>query len=430
MPQPIDLGYAAKLEPKLAVDYFRAKGYEITWNWQEADAAVHARAFTVAKAARLDILTTLQEQVDKANSAGITEREFINTLTPRLQEQGWWGKQIIVDRDGQAEQVQLGSPSRLATIYRTNVATAYQAGRYQQQLASADTHPYWQYIAIMDGRTRQSHAAMHGRVFRYDDPLWEKLYPPNDWGCRCRVRALTAAQVKRMGLTVESSTGAIRSQQVETGVDKRTGEIYQSETTTFQRGSQKMTTGAGWSNNAGQLAMGADISMARKLLALQNRELRQQVIQGLNNAPARQQAFAQWVGQVMTHRQTGHGQQSLGFVTDSLAQTIEQRFGQSAPRLLTVTETTLTSGGTLAEYQSLPAIISQPAAVMLDNNRQHLLYISATGREAGRTVVTVPVQQGSMENLTGHVVEVNAIPLAVLRTGLQNGRYALLEGQL
>ncbi|CDL79734.1 phage head morphogenesis protein [Xenorhabdus cabanillasii] len=430
MPQAIDLGYAAKLEPKLAVDYFRAKGYEITWNWQDANAATHARAFTVAKAARLDILTTLREQVDKANSEGITEREFINTLTPRLQEQGWWGKQVIVDSDGNAEQVQLGSPSRLATIYRTNVATAYQAGRYQQQLASADTHPYWQYIAIMDNRTRQSHAAMHGRVFRYDDPIWDKLYPPNDWGCRCRVRALTAAQVKRMGLTVESSTGAVSSQMVETGVDKRTGEIYQSETTTFRRGSQKMTTGAGWSNNAGQLAMGADVSLARKLLEMQNRELRQQVIQSLNNAPVRQNAFAQWVGQVMTSRQAGNSPQSLGFVTEGIALAIEQRLGQSAPRLLTVNETTLKSGLAMAEYQSLPAIVGQPAAVMLDKASQQLLYISAAEREAGRTVVTVPVQTGSMENLTGHAVQVNAIPPSVLRTGLQNGRYELLEGQL
>ncbi|ENS5449052.1 minor capsid protein, partial [Morganella morganii] len=287
MPEPVDLGYAATLEPELAVDYFRSKGYEITWNWQEANAATHARAFTVAKAARLDILETIRGEVDNAVSNGITQREFEKNLTPQLQKQGWWGKQVIVDSDGGAEMVQLGSPSRLATIYRTNVATAYQAGRYQQQLASTDTHPYWQYIAVMDGRTRKSHAAMHGRVFRFDDPIWEKLYPPNDWGCRCRVRALTAEQVRRMGLTVESSTGAISSQQVETGVDKRTGEVYEAETTTFKRGGQTMTTGAGWSSNSGQLAMGADISMARKLLEMQNRELRQQVIQSLNNAPVR-----------------------------------------------------------------------------------------------------------------------------------------------
>lgn len=48
--QTIDLAYAARLPPKEAVAYFRAKGYNITWNWYEQLADAHARAFTVAKA--------------------------------------------------------------------------------------------------------------------------------------------------------------------------------------------------------------------------------------------------------------------------------------------------------------------------------------------------------------------------------------------
>ena len=427
MPQPVDLGYAASLEPALAVDYFRSKGYDITWNWQEANAASHARAFTVAKAARLDILETIRGEVDNAVSNGITQRQFEQNLAPRLQEQGWWGKQVIVDSDGGAEVVQLGSPSRLATIYRTNVATAYQAGRYQQQLDSSETHPYWQYIAIMDGRTHKSHAAMHLRVFRFDDPIWDKMYPPNDWGCRCRVRALTAEQVKRMGLTVESSTGAIRSQQVETGVDKRTGEVYEAETTTFQRGGQTMTTGAGWSNNAGQMAMGADINMARKLMEMKDRALRQQVIQSVNNAPVRQKAFSDWVGKVMTSRPSDVGQQSLGFVSERVSEAVV-RSGQSAPGVLAVDSNTLKSGLTMAEYQALPGIIGRPAAVIMDKTGQQLLYVSATGREAGRTIVRVPVS-GQVSPVS-RAVEAENFPLQALQDGLRAGRYELIEGQL
>lgn len=427
MPEPVDLGYAATLEPELAVDYFRSKGYDITWNWQEANAATHARAFTVAKAARLDILETIRGEVDNAVSNGITQRQFEQNLTPRLQEQGWWGKQVIVDSEGGAEVVQLGSPSRLATIYRTNVATAYQAGRYQQQLDSSETHPYWQYIAIMDGRTRKSHAAMHLRVFRFDDPIWDKMYPPNDWGCRCRVRTLTAEQVKRMGLTVESSTGAIHSQQVETGVDKRTGEVYEAETTTFQRGGQTMTTGAGWSNNAGQMAMGADINMARKLLAMKDRALRQQVIQSVNNAPVRQKAFSDWVGKVMTSRQPNAGQQSLGFVSEQVSEAVA-RSGQSAPGVLAVDGKTLQSGLTMAEYQMLPGIIGRPAAVIMDKHSQQLLYVGTTGREAGRTVIRVPVS-GQVSPVS-RTVQTENLPLLALQDGLRAGRYELIEGQL
>ena len=57
--QTIDLAYAARLPPKEAVAYFRAKGYNITWNWYEQLADAHARAFTVAKATRMDVLTNL-----------------------------------------------------------------------------------------------------------------------------------------------------------------------------------------------------------------------------------------------------------------------------------------------------------------------------------------------------------------------------------
>ncbi len=440
MPQPVDLGYAATLEPKLAVDYFRSKGYVISWNWQETKAATHAQAFTVAKAVRMDVLTSIQSEVDRAASEGTTEREFIKTLTPRLQAQGWWGKQMIADSAGGIEEVQLGSPARLATIYRTNLATSYQAGRYQQQLGSTETHPYWQYIAIMDGNTRKSHAAMHGRVFRFDDPIWDTLYPPNDWGCRCRVRALTAEQVKRMGLTVESSVGAITTQTVESGVDKRTGEVYESDVTTFTRGKQRMTTGAGWANNAGQLAMGADVNMARKLVELQNRQLRQQVIQSLNNAPARQDAFSQWVGKVLTTRSPGSSVQPLGFMAEDIATAVEARTGKPAARLLAISEKELVQADrvkrkkkglslTLAEYQTLPRVVANPSAVLWDTQTQRLMYISGEAGSTLKTVVNAPWQTGRVDTLDV-VVTPQRVPLSALKQGMDSGQYELLQGAL
>ncbi|EEZ3485294.1 phage head morphogenesis protein, partial [Escherichia coli] len=108
MAQGIDLGYAATLPSKEAVAYFRAKGAHISWNWFETAADVHARSFTAAKVARLDVLTTLQAEVQRAVDEGISQKAFIRTLTPRLQKLGWWGKQIVVDSAGNAEEVQLG----------------------------------------------------------------------------------------------------------------------------------------------------------------------------------------------------------------------------------------------------------------------------------------------------------------------------------
>ena len=154
-----------------AVAYFRAKGYNITWNWYEQLTDAHARAFTVAKAARMDVLTTLRTEVDRAIHDGITRDEFINTLAPRLQKLGWWGKQIAVDSQGNAKAIQLGSPRRLALIYDVNTRAAYNAGRYAQMMNTADAFPYWQYVAVMDSRTRPAHAALNLMVFRFDDPF-------------------------------------------------------------------------------------------------------------------------------------------------------------------------------------------------------------------------------------------------------------------
>ena len=129
----LDLGHAITLPPRKAIAYFKAKGYQVSWDWWEVWQGTHAQAFTVAKAMRLDILQGIRSELDKTLAEGLTEHQFIKALSPTLQSQGWWGRQVIVDKQGEAQRVQLGSPWRLKTIYRTNMNTAYAAARYRQQ---------------------------------------------------------------------------------------------------------------------------------------------------------------------------------------------------------------------------------------------------------------------------------------------------------
>lgn len=212
------------LEPANAIAYLHAKGYAITWHWQDLLDQAHHQAFTVAKAMRLDLLSDIRAALETALQQGQTVKQFTANLTPTLQAQGWWGKQIIVAADGTAQPVQLGSPRRLNTIYQTNLQSAYMAGRKTSMQAATATHPYWMLISILDSKTRPSHRAMHGQVFRHDDPIWQTIYPPNGFNCRCRVIALTAAGVQRRGLTIQTSHGKTFTQTLETGVDKQTGE--------------------------------------------------------------------------------------------------------------------------------------------------------------------------------------------------------------
>ncbi|UVK85222.1 minor capsid protein [Pseudomonas sichuanensis] len=228
---PVDLKAIFGLEPAAAIAYLTGKGYAITWDWQDMLDAAHSQAFTVAKAMRLDLLSDIREALERAQKEGKTLRQFITELQPVLEQHGWWGKQVLVDSEGNAELVQLGSPRRLKTIYQTNLQSAYMAGRQATMEESVETHPYWRYVAVMDGKTRPSHAALNGVVYRHDDPVWFTIFPPNGFNCRCRVTALSAAAVKRRGLKLVSSNGNVRTETVEVGTNKRTGEIRTADIT-------------------------------------------------------------------------------------------------------------------------------------------------------------------------------------------------------
>ena len=255
MPRP-DLSYAIGLTPVEAVQYFRSKGIAVTENWHDLWQEAHARAFTVAGVAKLDLLQDIRGAVDTAIKEGRTERWFLNELAPILKKKGWWGKKEVTNPDtGEVRHVRQGSPSRLKLIYRQNTQSAYMAGRYKQQLENADSAPYLCYIAVLDQKTRPAHAALHNMVFRYDDPFWGAMYPPNGWNCRCRVAAYSESRLKRRGLKVSDSAGHMVTRVVET-VNRQTGEVIRRTVTGYRhggKGSLESFTDAGFSYNPGKV---------------------------------------------------------------------------------------------------------------------------------------------------------------------------------
>ena len=236
-----------KLPPALAIKYFTSKKNKLSWDWYEVWQNAHKKAFTVAKVTREDILKDIRSSLDKALVEGKTFHEFQKELKPILQKKGWWGEQFVVDSKGNAEKVQLGSMYRLKTIYRVNMQTSYQAGRYETQLDNAEDRPYWQYVAVMDSSTRPEHAELNELVFRYDDPFWSSFYPPNGWNCRCRVRALSDYKVKAKKIKIGSSDGTLSEEMAL--VSKKSGEYKPVTVYTDPMTGHKIAPDVGWSHN-------------------------------------------------------------------------------------------------------------------------------------------------------------------------------------
>ena len=249
--EALDIGYAIQLPPRRAIQYFRQKGHAINWNWWETWQAAHAKSFTVAKAMRQDILETIRAEQGKAIAEGLTARQFAERLEPRLKNLGWWGRQTVLDPKGNLQEIQLGSPHRLRTIYDTNMRTSRAVAHYQVQQATVADRPYWMYDAMDDLHTRPQHAAMDNLVFAHDDPIWRTHYPPNGFKCRCRVRALSREEVDAKGLSVSSSDGLLHQIKQQVGVDKSTGEIIHRPATEYRQGDIIMAPDPGWNYNPG-----------------------------------------------------------------------------------------------------------------------------------------------------------------------------------
>lgn len=181
-----------------ALKYWGKKGLKLnpgSWRniWQDAN----HRAFTVAHVSAIDVLEDIKNEVDNAIQNGVGFNDFKDSLSSKLQDKGWLKpegeKAWVVMPDGSKRKRLTGW--RLETIFRTNLQSAYQVGRYQQMMEVADMRPYWQYHAIMDSVTRPTHAAQNGKIVKANDPYWDEWYPPNGFNCRCYVTTLSERQV-------------------------------------------------------------------------------------------------------------------------------------------------------------------------------------------------------------------------------------------
>lgn len=67
--------------------------------------------------------------------------------------------------------------------------TSYAKRRYQELFDEAQNgnFKYWRYNSFQDDRVRPEHRALNNVVKLFNDPFWNKYFPPNGYNCRCYV---------------------------------------------------------------------------------------------------------------------------------------------------------------------------------------------------------------------------------------------------
>lgn len=178
-----------------ALEWFRDRLPMTDEAYQEASGRARRRAFWVAGAADLDTVHDVWDALDRAIAQGTTLEDFKKDVGDKLAKE--WGRQ---------------DASRLETIFRTNLQTAYSTGRWHQENepAVAKRRPYRQFVATLDTRTsdicrRLGSAGPDGRgiVLRADDPFWLSHYPPLHHQCRSITRLLRQSQAEELGIAEE-----------------------------------------------------------------------------------------------------------------------------------------------------------------------------------------------------------------------------------
>ena len=401
----INFEYAFRLEPKEMIEYFDSKGIKTSENWYEVYEEAHAKAFTVAKMTEADLLKQTQELTSTAIKEGWSKGEFSAKANKLFKENGWSGVKIIRNEDGSERTIELGTPRRIRNIYHSNIASAQSAARYKQQLEDVDIAPYFRYMCIMDGRTRPEHKAMHGKIFRYDDPVWAALYPPNGWGCRCFVNSLTEAELKRYDYTVEKSDGNLREIETIVGGESKKIPAYD-----FTLGGKEYTlrADAGWGTNIGKHAWGIDVQAWHKIKELP-RETKEKFISEMAQNLAKQKFYEQFATKALDLKPKGY-EQTVSWLSPQLWQKLYN--SDCVPQTPIIVMQDSRAGHIIGETKTLKQkiskkqfidlynVINTPDAVYFDNEDESLLYIKKLDKAEiidNRNVIKVVIKLKRMK---------------------------------
>lgn len=362
-----DLADTIFLPPDDALRVWEERGeLRSTVDWSEMINGEHASAFTAAKIVKLDLLAKIRTSLDDVIRNGGTFEQWKRNILPELQKTGWWGVVQNEELTGTSDAIVVDD-RRLRNIYRTNLRMSIAAGRWRKFQREKELFPYLRYLSDHYRKNpRVNHESWHGIILPIDDPTWQWMFPPNGWGCNCRVRQVSEAMLRRKGWTVSEAPKADT-----VPFETATGEIIQ-----VQRG---VDPGFSYNPGTAHLAVLADrlTSELTKALELGLESAAETILREIIAEPAFEQFAALRNGSFPVALLSSQQQLLIGAPSRIVmlpANIYKKQIGQSPeisrghPEL------------TLEDYRLLPDIVERALVIARQGENRLIYFADASGR--------------------------------------------------
>lgn len=146
------------------------------------------------------LLKAYAQRSDEARKLALEQiQKFVKgSLERHIAEGGTYGD-FADDLEAGKESLGISTadPAYLKMVFRTNVQSAYGAGRFRA-ITDPDVielRPYVQYRTVGDARVRPEHAVLDRTIYHAASPEWHRISPPNSFNCRCSMCSLSRDEV-------------------------------------------------------------------------------------------------------------------------------------------------------------------------------------------------------------------------------------------
>ena len=180
-----------KLSFDEAVNFLRAKLPMKKDDWRNLEPKLRFRAFTVAKLSEADFIETVKGRLALAVEKNESILESWKDIEAMTED---WGEKF--------------TPRYWETVYRTNVQSAYNAGRLMQH--KNNMPPAWELLFVEDKRQSDICRGLtfitgNGKALHKDHPFWKTYgFPPYHFNCRTTFRAVYDFEIGH-GIEIENT---------------------------------------------------------------------------------------------------------------------------------------------------------------------------------------------------------------------------------